>query len=57
MFSPEYLKEKQLTSWQIYDLFNKEFKSIFPQVDAFSSTGWDDAFNYWYDKQKNECNF
>ena len=47
---------KTLTSYYIYGLFNKEFKSIFPQVDAFSD-GWDDAFNYWYDKQKNECNF
>ena len=47
---------KTLTSYYIYRLFNKEFKSIFPQVDAFSD-GWDDAFNYWYDKQKNECGF
>ena len=47
---------KTLTSYYIYDLFNKEFKSIFPQIDNFS-TDWDDAFNYWYDKQKNECNF
>lgn len=49
-------ESKTLTSYYIYDIFNKEFKSIFPQVDAFSD-GWGDAFNYWYDKQKNECNF
>jgi hypothetical protein len=55
MFNPN-AERKTLTSWQIYEIFNKEFKSIFPQVDAFSD-GWDDAFNYWYDKQKNECNF
>ena len=49
-------ERKDWAKYVIYDLFNKEFKSIFPQVDAFSD-GWDDAFNYWYDKQKNECNF
>ena len=49
-------ERKDWAKYVIYDLFDKEFKSIFPQVDAFSD-GWDDAFNYWYDKQKNECGF
>jgi len=55
MFRPN-PERKRKTSFQIYDIFNKEFKSIFPEIDNFS-TDWDDAFNYWYDKQKNECRF
>jgi hypothetical protein len=55
MFRPN-PERKTMTSYQIWDLFNEQFKSVFPQIDNFT-TDWDDAFNYWYDKQKNLCNF
>lgn len=40
----------------VYSLFIEHFRPIFPEVTKFSD-GWDDAFIYWYDKQKNKCGY
>ena len=32
-------------------VFDEYFKPVFPSIERMSDD-WDDAFNYWYDKQK-----
>ena len=41
---------------QIFMVFDEYFKPVFPSIERMSDD-WDDAFIFWYDKQKSLCNF
>ena len=41
---------------QIFMIFDEYFKPVFPSIDSMSGD-WNDAFNFWYDKQKSLCNY
>jgi hypothetical protein len=41
---------------QIFMVFDEYFKPVFPSIEIMSDD-WDDAFIFWYDKQKSLCNF
>jgi len=49
-------RNKSNRSLQVFSIFDEHFKNIFPSITEYDS-GWDDAFNYWYDKQKNYCGY
>jgi hypothetical protein len=55
MFSPTQ-ERKTMTKYQVFSIFDEYFKPIFPSIDRMDDD-WDDAFNYWYDKQKSLCNY
>jgi len=55
MFSPT-SERKTMTKYQVFSIFDEYFKPIFPSIDRMDDD-WDDAFDYWYDKQKSLCNY
>ena len=56
--TPEWFdpSSKGRVNTQIFMVFDEYFKPVFPSIERMSDD-WDDAFNYWYDKQKSLCNF
>jgi hypothetical protein len=54
-FSPN-PRNKSNRSLQVFSIFDENFKKVFPSITQFDSE-WDDAFNYWYDKQKSYCGY
>ncbi len=55
MFKPN-VQTKTNANYQVYSIFDEYFKPVFPSIDRMDA-GWNDAFNYWYDKQKSLCNY
>lgn len=47
---------KSRVNVQIFMIFDEYFKPVFPSIDSMSGD-WNDAFNFWYDKQKSLCNY
>ena len=56
--TPEWFdpSSKGRVNTQIFMVFDEYFIPVFPSLDRIDDD-WDDAFNYWYDKQKSLCNF
>jgi len=54
-FSPD-PRNKANRSLQLFSIFDDHFEPIFPSIDRLDAD-WDDAFNYWYDKQKSYCGY
>lgn len=55
MFKPN-PQTKVNAKYQVYSIFDDYFKPVFPSIDRMDED-WDDAFNFWYDKQKSLCNY
>jgi ribulose 1,5-bisphosphate synthetase/thiazole synthase len=55
MFKPN-PQTKINSKYQVFSIFDEYFKPVFPSIDRMDED-WDDAFTYWYDKQKSLCGF
>ena len=49
-------ENKSNRSLQLFSIFDDHFRTVFPTIQR-SDSDWDDAFNYWYDKQKSYCGY
>jgi len=56
--TPEWFdpSSKGSVNTQIFMVFDEYFKPVFPLIERMSDD-WDDAFIFWYDKQKSLCNY
>jgi hypothetical protein len=54
-FEPN-IRNKENRKIQLFSIFDDHFKPVFPSIERLDDD-WDDAFNYWYDKQKSYCGY